>query len=79
MEVFFHGPNNRSLGTEWGEFRIAAVDPEAPRWHEVTPASGRVQLRLWELGPYPEFEMRPFPLRGSLLVEMLDAETIRLE
>jgi hypothetical protein len=64
-------------GTEWGGFRIAAVDPDAPRWEEVTPGSGRVQLRLWELGF--EFDLRPEPFRGSLLVEMLDAENIQLE
>ncbi len=64
-------------GTSWGGFRIAAAEASFPSWKTVTPASGPVQVRLFELGF--AFDIRPFPTRGSLLVEMLDTETLRLE
>ncbi len=58
-------------------FGVAVVDSEAPSWDAITSASARVQLRLWDLGP--DGLTNRERAYGSVLVEMLPGERIRIE
>ena len=64
-------------GTSSG-FLQFAVDPAAPSWEDITPASGVVALRLWPIG----VDARPAtdrPPRGTLLLQLVDDQTLRIE
>jgi hypothetical protein len=54
---------------------LAALD--APRWEDVTPATGRVWVPLWQAAPdgTPD-DARP---KGSVLLEVLADERLRIE
>lgn len=62
-------------GWWWGF--LAAVDPAAPDWEAITPASGAVPLPLWILG----LDAFPNPAQpaGTLLVELTNPSTLRVE
>lgn len=62
-------------GDDWGG--LSVLDPSAPDWDAITPSTGAVTLRMWNLTPRgtPNFD---FP-RGTYLLEMVDGETLRLE
>ena len=68
-----------SFGEIWPgmENRIVATDPAAPAWEEIEAGSGPVALRLWHLnaGARPNLSWSA----GTLLVEVLDELTLRVE
>lgn len=68
-----------SLGHPWPglQNRTLAADPGAPSWETITPASGRVAIRLWVV----DRNARPDPgsASGTVLVEMLSPVLLRLE
>jgi hypothetical protein len=68
-----------SVGRGWeGSWRgLTVIDPSAPDWDDITPSTGPVALRAWNLAPdaTPDLD---FP-RGTWLLEMLDADRLRLE
>lgn len=67
------------IGGPWAGMvnRRLAVDENAPDWEVITPDSGRLQILLWNLN----VEALPNPdwAGGSVLLEMLDQERLRLE
>lgn len=69
----------RIANARWTEplIGLVTIDPEAPSWEEITPASGLVSLRAWNITREgtPNLD---FP-RGTLLVEMLSADRLRIE
>ncbi|MGH7568885.1 MAG: hypothetical protein ACREL9_07955 [Gemmatimonadales bacterium] len=69
-----------SLGDAWPGMtlgHLVAVDPAAPAWESITPASGRVALRLWAIGA-DALPNTTYPA-GTLLVELTGAATLRVE
>jgi hypothetical protein len=56
---------------------LTVADPATPAWTDVTPAAGPVAVKAWNLTAEgtPNFD---FP-RGTWLLEMLDAGTLRVE
>jgi hypothetical protein len=71
----------RIVSHEAGWFRalldIGVVDPAAPYWEDISPASGTVWLPLWEIardgGPNVQNPL------GGVLVEVLPGEKLRFE
>lgn len=67
----------------FGEFwpgmqnRRFAVDPGAPDWEAITRTSGPVAIKLWNptLGVQPNFDWPG----GTLLLELVDSTTLRME
>jgi hypothetical protein len=74
-------PDISILSNEAGWFTslldIGIVDPAAPAWQQITPASGRVWLRLWQVtrDAGPDYDAP----RGGVLVEVLPDERLRIE
>jgi hypothetical protein len=56
---------------------ILAVDPAAPSWTDITPATGPVSLRLWNIALDASPNLS-FPA-GTVLVHLLSATSLRLE
>lgn len=57
--------------------RLLALDAAAPSWEDLTPASGAVALKMWNLGT----DARPnldWP-GGTLLLQVLEDERLRVE
>jgi hypothetical protein len=67
------------IGATWPGMtnRILAVDPAAPSWEDVTPASGEVRLKLWALG-FDATPNRASPA-GTLIIQLPSATTLRIE
>ena len=67
------------IGDRWSGMpnRLAVVDAADRSWDAVTPSSGVVAMRLWGLTQDGEPNTE-FP-HGSLLVEMVDSTTLRIE
>lgn len=69
----------RIANSRWTEplLGLMTIDPAAPSWEEITPQSGVVSLKAWNITREgtPNFD---FP-RGTLLVEMLAADRLRIE
>jgi hypothetical protein len=57
--------------------RILAVDDDAPNWDAITPASGTVAVKLWNLAASAE-PNHTWPA-GTLLLEMPDAMHLRMQ
>ena len=57
--------------------RMVAVDSAAPDWESITPTSGAVALRLWNIAQ----DARPnlSQASGTLLVQLLDSLRLRVE
>jgi hypothetical protein len=58
--------------------RVQASSLSAPAWEEITPSSGRVAIQLWWL----DFQALPInsdASSGTVLLELLDATTLRVE
>lgn len=68
-----------TVGTLWpGQPNaLVVIDPAAPSWETITPASGVVALRGWSLES-DGTPMYGFP-HGTVLVEVLGGERIRVE
>ncbi len=68
-----------SIGKLWPGMpnRLLAVDSAAPDWESLTPASGAVALRLWNIA----LDARPnlSSAGGTLLVQLLDSLHLRVE
>ena len=75
VETRIVGVADAWAGWWWGF--LAAVDPGAPDWEAITPASGAVAVRLWTLGP----DALPNPAQpaGTLLVELTGPATLRID
>lgn len=58
--------------------RWLIASPGSPSWETITPASGRVAIQLWNLDPNAE-PMYSGPSTGTVLLQLLDAMTLRLE
>jgi len=68
-----------SFGEKWTGMQnfIFAVDPAAPSWETITPASGAVAFKLWNLAASAEPNYT-WP-GGTLLLEMPDAMHLRMQ
>lgn len=68
-----------SLGDLWPGMvnRLLAVDTAAPSWESITPASGAVAVKLWNIGT-DALPNTTWP-GGTLLVQLLDSLTLRVE
>jgi hypothetical protein len=69
-----------SVGEPWAGWWwgfLAAVDPAAPDWEAITPASGAVALRLWTLG----LDALPNTAQpaGTVLAQLTGPATLRVE
>jgi hypothetical protein len=75
VETRIVGVADAWAGWVWGF--LAAVDPAAPDWEAITPASGVVALRLWVLG----WDALPNTAQpaGTLLVQLTGPATLRVE
>jgi hypothetical protein len=67
------------VGQMWPEMqnRMLAVDPDAPAWESITPASGPVSLRLWNLNldALPRYDWPG----GTLRLHMIALDRLRIE
>jgi hypothetical protein len=69
-----------SVGQVWPGMTLGflvTVDPAAPSWEDITPASGKVALRLWGIGA--DALPNTATPAGTLLVELTGAATLRVE
>jgi hypothetical protein len=68
-----------AFGHRWSGMvhRWAAADSAAPSWETLTPVSGRVAVRLWAVNTQAQPD--PNQQAGTVLLEMLGANTLRLE
>ena len=68
-----------SFGERWQGMQnfLLAVDPAAPAWEQITPASGVISMKLWNLDrdALPNYN---FP-GGTALIQLLDATRLRVE
>ncbi|MGH7469570.1 MAG: hypothetical protein ACRENP_16600 [Longimicrobiales bacterium] len=68
-----------SFGQRWQGMQnyLLAVDPAAPAWEQITPATGVVSMKLWNMDrqALPNYN---FP-GGTLLIQLLDATRLRME
>ncbi|MEX2532058.1 MAG: hypothetical protein WD960_14920 [Gemmatimonadota bacterium] len=68
-----------SLGELWPGMVnwLLAVDGGAPDWEDITPSSGAVTIPLWNLNQEARANL-DWPA-GSILIEMVDGGTLRIE
>jgi hypothetical protein len=68
-----------TVGDQWPGMRdqLSAVDEADPSWDEITLADGVVSITLWRLDQdaLPDTDQP----HGSILIEMLDEERLRIE
>jgi hypothetical protein len=57
--------------------RLNAVDPSAPSWEDITPASGPVAVKLWFINAQATPNLSA--AAGTVLVQLLSATTLRVE
>jgi hypothetical protein len=56
---------------------LHAVGEGSASWDEITPGDGIVAVKLWEIGT--DGRARPDSPRGTVLVELIDDVTLRIE
>lgn len=68
-----------SVGERWPGMvnRLLVVDPDAPDWEDITPDGGILTIKLWNMSSevLPRYDWPS----GTLLLEMPDADTLRVE
>src|SRR5690606_36242773 len=68
-----------AVGGPWPDMQSPwlAIDPQAPDWEEITPASGTVAINVWV--PTQDQLLNPEAARGALLVKITAADTLLLD
>lgn len=68
-----------SVGDRWPGMPnpLLVVDAEAPDWEQITPASGAVSMRMWNIGSDARANLT-WP-GGTILVQVLEGERLRIE
>ncbi len=70
-----------SVGEQWPGMGslVLAVDPSAPSWEAITPASGIVAIKLWLLTAEALPNTSTAAAQGTLLVQLIDASRLRID
>lgn len=68
-----------SVGDPWPGMpnRLLVVDAAAPDWEDITPASGVVSMKLWNIGE--DARANPTWPGGTALVQVLDGDRLQIE
>jgi hypothetical protein len=68
-----------SVGSGWPGMPnvMLAADPAAPSWEDLTPASGEVRLKLWNMARDATANLAS--PAGTLLVQLIGASALRIE
>ncbi len=69
-----------SIGERWPgmQNQVVAVDPSAPDWESITPASGTVVMKLWNLSAQA-LPNAAGPPAGTFLIRLLAPNRLRME